>query len=324
MTRDASWRRRVEARRAPVPDAPTPTMDQIREIVRRHRLDVSPEDVEALPAIGTVNTALALGNRLVLRIPRPHGVGDTQTESVAAPAAVAAGVTTPALVVYDDSRTVFDVPYTVYERVQGTNFGLEDLDPDRSGPIYREIGRELAILHERVTDVPDPMGYLKQPHRPDPADLLEYLESEHYLSSYNVRWLTRVFDRLRPAVEEARGFRRFLHNDVLPTNVLVRDGRFAALIDWNDCGWGDPALELAALPCRALPAVLEGYQGVAPMDGASTVAHRALWDQLCAALEFLLAPVDRASISWARPPFARLTEIVAMAARDRTWSDLLI
>ena len=303
--------------------APAPTKEQISKIIVKHALDASPDEVLPVPAIGTVNTVVALGERYVLRVPGPHGVGDTRTESVAAPAALAAGLMTPALIVFDESLEVFDVPFTVYERVHGENFGCSDLSLAKSKGIYREIGRQLAILHERVEECSDPHGYLDTPSRTDPDDLLEYLGEESYLSSYNVHWLERVFERLRPSVEEGRQYRRFLHNDVLPTNVMVRGGVFAALIDWNDSGWGDPALEFSALPARSLPEVLLGYREVGPIDGDSTVAHRILWDHLCAALEFLLCTPDQKSISWARPPFARLTELFAAAAHYDPWRDVL-
>jgi hypothetical protein len=39
-------------------------------------------------------------------------------------------------------------------------------------------------------------------------------------------------------VQDARGYRRFLHDDANPADVMVNDGRFAA-----QCGQEDPALD---------------------------------------------------------------------------------
>ena len=37
----------------------------------------------------------------------------------------------------------------------------------------------------------------------------------------------------------------WLHGDVAPGNLILRDGRLAAVIDWGICGVGDPACDLA-------------------------------------------------------------------------------
>ena len=39
--------------------------------------------------------------------------------------------------------------------------------------------------------------------------------------------------------------RLWIHGDLHPLNVLVKDGRLAALIDWGDMAGGDPATDLA-------------------------------------------------------------------------------
>ncbi len=36
----------------------------------------------------------------------------------------------------------------------------------------------------------------------------------------------------------------WIHGDLLPGNVLARDGRICAVIDWGTAGVGDPAVEL--------------------------------------------------------------------------------
>ena len=309
-----------------VDDPPFPELSraQIAAIIARHGLSASPDAVEWLPAIGTVNPALALGGAYVLRVPKPYGAAETRTESVAAPVAHAAGVRTPKLLVFDDSGDIVDVPFTVYERVRGRNFGLADLEVAASGHVYREIGRQLAILHQGVTVCPDPNGYLDRPARLEPEALIAPLASAALLGGYTVRWLDRVFTRLRPVVAAAAPLRRFLHFDVLPTNVMVDDaGDFAALIDWNNAGWADPALDFRFLPSRAVEATLAGYRDVAPLDGDDTAEARVLWDHLCLALTTLRSPPRRENISWARPPFARLAELAAAAARYDAWRDLL-
>ncbi len=68
---------------------------------------------------------------------------------------------------------------------------------------------------------------------------------------------------------------RWLHGDLHPANLVVRDGRLAAVVDWGDLGAGDPATDLAIawtlLPPDARDAVLAG---AAPGDRATWVRSR--------------------------------------------------
>jgi Ser/Thr protein kinase RdoA (MazF antagonist) len=170
----------------------------------------------------------------------------------------------------------------------------------------------------------DPHGLLEEIARESPDALLDELGARALMSAPNVRWLAGVFARLRPFVEEARAYRRFLHNDVLPTNVMVGpDGAFAALIDWSDCGWGDPATDFVDTPARFLPLVLAGYREIGPIDGDASAEARILWDHLVRALRRLRREPMIGNVNWERPPFARPTELLAGAARIETWRRFL-
>jgi aminoglycoside phosphotransferase (APT) family kinase protein len=62
----------------------------------------------------------------------------------------------------------------------------------------------------------------------------------------------RRFDRLRAiwALGTAAPIdlpRTWFHGDLHGRNVLTKDGRFAAVIDWGDMGGGDPACDLASI-----------------------------------------------------------------------------
>jgi aminoglycoside phosphotransferase (APT) family kinase protein len=68
-----------------------------------------------------------------------------------------------------------------------------------------------------------------------------------------------------------------LHLDVRAENVLCRDGKIRALIDWTNSLIGDPAFELARAEQYArypdngldLPALLRGYASVRPLPARS-------------------------------------------------------
>ena len=289
---------------APFPEL---TSTQVRAIAARHGLDVGADDaaIERLPSTGVINSIWALGDRWVLRVPKPvgEGISDTRTEAVAAPVAHAAGVRTPALVAFDDSGELVDGPYTIYERVHGDTLDAvaRRQPPAALAAVLEDLGTQLARLHRDVTSCPDPRGWLDDAGRFDDHQPLLDKAGEAG------RWLDDVLTRLQPVVhEDAAGHHhRFLHNDVQASNVLVtRDKHEAVLIDWGDAAWGDPALDLRTLPPFWLPTVLAGYRAVMPFDDDATVEQRIVWDVACRALYYA-----------ARRP-AYLAELRAFAVAD--------
>jgi hypothetical protein len=112
-----------------------------------------------LPSLGLANRIFATRD-VVLRVATDHpdGVADARTESVAAPVARAAGVLTPRLMVFDDTRTLVDRPFSLWERVHGETLGLATLTRRQMTDAWRGVGRELAKLHRLVRQCADPDG----------------------------------------------------------------------------------------------------------------------------------------------------------------------
>jgi aminoglycoside phosphotransferase (APT) family kinase protein len=238
--------------------------------------------------MGIVHSIYALGKAFVLRVPKvhPYAVADAYTGSVAAPAAVSAGVSTPRLVVFDESLDIMPVPFSIFERMHAEPLsGRLGPVPQEHWPVWHELGRQLAMLHANVIAVADPRGYLDAHERlHDPEPLLSDLERNGYLGNEAAPWARDALRRLRPAVPPPDTFRRFIHGDVTATNVLVRDNTFHSIIDWDDAGWGDPVMDLVSLPLRVIDAALAGYRSVMPVDGDETAEQRILWDKLIGAL----------------------------------------
>lgn len=105
-----------------------------------------------MASTGDVNWIYGIAEVAVLRVAgrgHPDWVNDARTESVAVPAFRAAEVRTPALLAFDGSRDIVDVPDTIYERVAGVDlstFGAAD-------HIHREVGRDLATLHRETAPI---------------------------------------------------------------------------------------------------------------------------------------------------------------------------
>jgi aminoglycoside phosphotransferase (APT) family kinase protein len=54
---------------------------------------------------------------------------------------------------------------------------------------------------------------------------------------------------------------RFQHDDFHPGNVILRDGRYAGIIDFNRCDWGDPVEDFYKVPWFTAPVSKAFAQG---------------------------------------------------------------
>src|SRR5262249_16898626 len=162
-----------------------------------------------------------------------------RTESVAAPVAQAAGIQTPRLIAFDDSRTLVDRPFSLWERVHGEPLGLLGLGQRQRADAWRQVGRELFTLPDRVRPRPGPTGSLETRGREtDLHPLLNRLAEAGRLDAATVGEVARLLGELAPQV--AGGVElRFIHNDIHDMNVLCSPaGELLAIIDWGDAGWG--------------------------------------------------------------------------------------
>jgi hypothetical protein len=88
------------------PDFPPMSAETLEAIGERHNLHA--EEISPLEDVGIFNSIYLVGSEYVLRVPRvaPPFVAAIRKESVAVPAARAAGVRTPALVALDNSLEI--------------------------------------------------------------------------------------------------------------------------------------------------------------------------------------------------------------------------
>jgi aminoglycoside phosphotransferase (APT) family kinase protein len=240
-----------------------------------------------LPATGIANWIYATGE-VVLRVATDHpdAVSDARTESVAAPVARAAGILTPRLIAFDDSRTLVDRPFSLWERVHGETLGLLALAPDQLADAWRQVGRQLFRLHERVRVCADPNGYLDTPGRETNLRLLlNRLATAGRVDAGTAEGVARLIGELTPHVCGGVDV-RFLHNDIHAMNVMCSPaGELLAILDWGDAGWGDPALDFVGIPLDAIPPAWEGYESEAPGALGFFPEARFVWDKIQAALD---------------------------------------
>lgn len=258
-----------------LPQFPAIALGTLQQIASRH----GEVTVRRLPQVGMFNAVYALGDNLILRVPRMHPdfIAATQREAVASPLGKKAGVRTPTLIEFDDSLSLLPVPFLVYERVHGETLELLGLAPEATPDVWRELGRDYAKLHHGVEHAPE-NAYLEAPTPESPRDIVDRLASRGSFTFREANWLIGMLGRLDPALGPDV-HKMFCHGDSQGTNVMVSRSNhsYLALIDWGSATWADPAQEPAGLPLRALPFLLEGYRQVAPFEGDETAEPRVLW-----------------------------------------------
>jgi aminoglycoside phosphotransferase (APT) family kinase protein len=265
---------------------------------------------EALPPTGLANHVFATRD-VVLRLATDHpdSVVDARTESVAAPVARAAGILTPRLIAFDDTRTLVERPFSLWERVHGETLGLSSLRTRQIADAWLAVGRELARLHLRVRECADPEGYLDEPGRDqDVGAALQRLVDSRKLDIDAAKRVERLAEELRPYSAEAIEA-RFIHEDIHPMNIMCSaDGELLAIIDWGDAGWGDPSLDFAAIPFSAIQSALDGYEAEAPGSLGALPEARVAWSKLLDAVDDL----------WENPAVPPDVEAFRRLARSRT------
>ncbi|MEV6411328.1 aminoglycoside phosphotransferase family protein [Kribbella sp. NPDC051718] len=275
------------------------------------RFGVPGDAVHEVPG-GVANRAYTLGDDLFLRIPRSAAFEqDLRKESTVIPAAIAAGVHTPAIVEFDASRTLIDQPYMVLERIHGTDL-VDGENPPQE--FWREAGAQLALLHqaERPEGAPEDDG------GGDPRPTVDSLAAQGYLDGGIATWLLSTFDHLATLIPEQKPV--LLHGDLAQQNLMTHDGRLRAIIDWGDAAWGPPGMEFAKLTLEQVAATLPGYRagggpGSAGRAGqAEGLEASALWFHLSWGISGLPKPPQPGQRHWTAPPASRLLGVLRFYA----------
>ena len=94
------------------------------------------------------------------------------------------------------------------------------------------------------------------------------LEGEFGVAAITAAWE----DALRAPVWD--GPPVWVHGDLTPENILVRDGRLAAVIDWGCMGMGDPAVDVMAAWSIFPAAARQAFRDAAAVDDATWARGR--------------------------------------------------
>lgn len=295
----------------------TPTIDQLQRVAQK--IDPHAQLLRAWTLNGgisaqmtAIEVALANGDRRKLIVRRPNQRTISLNPHAAAAeykilhTVQAAGVKTQTPYLLDPSGVIFPEPYLVIEYIEGEP-DYAPADPIR---FVTQSADQLATLHSvgvnpAELDLPQQAQHLTAKLQQRPATL------DHVLQEGRIRDTLKAVWPL-PAL----GAPVLLHGDFWPGNLLWKDGKLAAIIDWEDAMLGNPLADFATTRLDilwifgrdALRAFSQRYQELTRFD----FSQLPYWDLVAA-----LRPASRLAL-WAEgwPQLGRpdITEATMTAA----------
>ncbi|RSM40515.1 phosphotransferase [Amycolatopsis balhimycina DSM 5908] len=193
--------------------------------------------VTPLASGGTVNAVYRLGDDLTVRLPlTAGGAGDIAKEARVLTALGGLPVAVPAVVAVGEPAEGYPWPWAVHGWLDGSP-ALEGLDAP---------ARDLAefVLALRANTADGPPAYRGKPLAPvDRATRRAIEELSRTDEPFDAEAALAVWTE---ALDAPKWTDRpcWVHSDLMPGNLLLRDGRLTGVLDWATAGLGDPACDL--------------------------------------------------------------------------------
>lgn len=218
--------------------------DLVGDLLREQHPDLLTGAITRVCSQGTVNAMFRVGD-LVCRLRLEavdQGVARTAIDAEVDAARVlsAVDVLTPELVARGEATAAYPMPWTVWRWIDGETAIAAD---DGGDPGFAEdVGRFVTQVRDLPTQGRTFDGDGRGGRLVDSDEWVDRClrESNGLIdtASLRARWLEWRRLPQDPAVDV------WTHNDLMPGNLLVRDGRLAGVIDVGEAGVADPAVDL--------------------------------------------------------------------------------
>lgn len=242
-------------------DEPDTSEPIVRALLLAECSQWSESAIEYLATSGTDNAMwrIRLENEpdVVVRLPRRPGAAAGVEQEVAvlqqiARAAVGTLVKTPSVRHIGQPHEVFPHHWSVLEWIDGQDAwtARNELDGRSLDALAADLGRVVPAISENndldIVVRPRSPGDRGGPLEPLLDRLNGWLISPEWNAAglIDVAAVKRLADEALEVLDEPVTV-GFVHGDLIPGNLLVEDGRLAAIIDWGGVGRGDTAQDLA-------------------------------------------------------------------------------
>lgn len=200
--------------------------------------------LEPLCSSGTDNAIFRLGQALLVRLPRTASAAEqvAKQHTWLPRLAPHLPLTIPSPVALGEPAAGFPWQWSVYRWIEGSNPNQVPLLPLRAAEVLASFILALQAQDAGYGPRPgshnsfrgEPLSARDHDTRAAIAVLHDTVDSEKVTAAWEASVSTRPWDG--PPV--------WVHGDLLPTNLLLADGRIIAVIDFGLLGVGDPACDL--------------------------------------------------------------------------------
>ncbi|WP_375491442.1 aminoglycoside phosphotransferase family protein [uncultured Jatrophihabitans sp.] len=215
--------------------------DLVGRLLRRQLPAYAQLPMRRVASGGTVNAVFRLGRDLSVRLPlTADGVGSVLLESRWLPRlAPLLPVAVPGVVFTGEPSDGFPFPWAVHRWLDGRPL-VEGRAPDA---VVRAVARFVDTF--RSIDLPDaPPAHRSTPLAAVDAEARAAFESlRSFDEEIDVDAVVSTWARVT-AVPYDEAQRRWIHSDLMPSNLLAANGRLGAVLDFGTVGIGDPAVDL--------------------------------------------------------------------------------
>ncbi|GLY40750.1 phosphotransferase [Amycolatopsis sp. NBRC 101858] len=191
--------------------------------------------ITPLASDGTVNAVYRLGDDLTVRLPlTAGGAGDVTKEHRILSALHGLPVAVPSVEAVGEPAEGYPWPWAVHRWLDGS--------PALEGSPIRPEDLAEFVLALRTTTAAGPLAYrggsLTALDRATRAAIGELSRTDE---PFDPDTALAVWSE---ALEAPTGAECWVHGDLMPSNLLLHNGRLTAVLDWATAGPGDPACDL--------------------------------------------------------------------------------
>jgi len=226
--------------------------------------------LQRMPSTGTDNAIYRLGRHLGVRLPRIHwAVPQIAKEAEWLPRlAPHLPTAVPEPVAKGEPGDGYPYPWLVYTWLDGQDALVGAMDD--WGQLAHDVAAFVSALQQADTAGAPPAGARGgplAPHDKSTRHAITRLDGCVDVDRAMAVWEAAL------SADRWAGSAMWVHGDLLPGNVLVRDSRLSGIIDWSAAGVGDPACE-AMLAWAMPPDARSTYRAALNIDEATWARGR--------------------------------------------------